>query len=253
MDHEKRHALERRVLEKLGLSGTETAAYLALMGAGTATAGQVAKECGLHRRNAYDALEKLVRRGLVGQAGNGGVRHFCAPDPARLLGMLRERRQEFEEDEKGLESVMDDLYRSRLSKGGQDVGIFFGREGRRVVFEGILKEKENCLLGGYAPTPRHSSYMRQWHRRRVRAGVADRIIFNKPHPFIGFLKGLGLTEVRLMPREVGSNVSFNVYGNHVGMLFWTGSTPVTIVIENGKVADDLRGYFNLIWELSSPA
>ena len=245
--------IKRQVLEKLGLSRNEAAVYMALMSLGSATAGQVTKESGLHRRNVYDALEKLVRRGLVGFVNKGKIRHFEATDPHRILDLLREKRQELENEEKRLTSLMKDLVKARESRESQDVSIFFGKEGRRLVFEGILRERENCLLGGYGPTSHSINYIKQWHRRRIRAGVRDRMIYNRQHAYIEYLKELDLTEVRLMPKELGSKVSFNIYGNNVGIFFWIDSLPVTILIENHKVANDFREYFNFIWELCRPA
>ena len=247
-------SLKRQVLECLDLTRNETEVYLALMRLGSTSAGMVTKECCLHRRNVYDALEKLVQRGLVGFVTRGKTKYFETTDPQRLLGILKEKKKSLELGEKRLQSMIPDLLNSKNLKQTQDVRVFMGREGRKLVFEDIIRTaKENLILGGVPPSKAAENYMKQYNRRRVKCGIRNKMIYNKRHDFIRFLKSLDCTEVRLMPRELDSSVSFNIYNNKVAILFHINEKPFTIIIDNKCVANDFREYFNFIWDISKRA
>lgn len=246
--------LKKQVLENLGLARNEVAVYLALMRLGSASAGEITKESGLHRRNVYDSLEKLIQRGLVGYVKKGKTRHFEATSPRRILDILREKRKKLLVSEKNLESAMPELLTARQMKHNQEVSIFMGMEGRKLLFEDILSNaKENWVLGGYPPSEKSVIYMTRYNRRRAKAGILNRMIYNKRHKYIDFLKSLDHTEVRIMPRELDSTVSFNIYNDKVGILFCMNNRQVTILIENDKVANDFREYFSFIWDISRKA
>jgi HTH-type transcriptional regulator, sugar sensing transcriptional regulator len=246
--------LKRRALEELGLSKNEIEVFLVLMRLGSSTAGQVTKETGLHRRNTYDALEKLVQKGLVGHVSSNKIRHYETTDPSRILDLIREKRSHIQDTEKGLESLLPELLKMREARGTQDISIFTGKEGRRLIFDDILRNaKENLVLVGVPPSDSSVGYMKRYNRKRASLGILDRMIYNKKHEFIDFLKTLDHTEVRLLPRELKSGVSFNIYGSNVAILFRISGEPMTILIRNGGVANDFREYFNFLWDLSKPA
>ena len=51
--------------EQLGLTKSESKIYLTLLDYGSMLAGKVAEKAGIHRRNVYDALHRLIEKGLV--------------------------------------------------------------------------------------------------------------------------------------------------------------------------------------------
>lgn len=54
-----------KIFKEIGLTGTETRIYLALLSLGAAPAGKIVEEAGVYRKNAYDALNRLIDKGLV--------------------------------------------------------------------------------------------------------------------------------------------------------------------------------------------
>lgn len=236
-------------MQRVGLTRNEAKVYLAVLRSGSISAGRIAEESGIHRRNAYDAAEKLAGKGLIGFVLRGKVKCFQITSPQRLLEMARERRKVSEACEKDLESLMPDIMLMNGSReGSQDVCILKGRESRKLVFEDILNSRENRCLGGHTPSKLSMNYVKQWHRRRVEAGIKDMVIYNRKDPFSGFLRKLKHTEVRLMQRPVDSKTVFNIYDGKVAIFFWINEQPFTIWISNQKVANDFRGYFDFMWE-----
>jgi HTH-type transcriptional regulator, sugar sensing transcriptional regulator len=86
-------------LTRLGLTTYEARAYVALLGRGSFTAAQVARQSSVPRQRIYDVLASLVERGLS-TSRPGRVVHYAAvaPDQAleRLLDAHRRQLQEME-------------------------------------------------------------------------------------------------------------------------------------------------------------
>ncbi|MDP3728446.1 MAG: helix-turn-helix domain-containing protein, partial [bacterium] len=53
------------LLQDLGFNHNETKVFLSLLKLGSAPAAKIAKDADLHRANTYDALNKLLARGVV--------------------------------------------------------------------------------------------------------------------------------------------------------------------------------------------
>ncbi|MER7619503.1 TrmB family transcriptional regulator [Nonomuraea wenchangensis] len=78
-------------LQRLGMSGYEAKAYVALVAAGTPLNGyEVAKRSGVPRSTVYETLGKLVSRGAAYEVrlGEAGVGYISLP-PASLLDRMR--------------------------------------------------------------------------------------------------------------------------------------------------------------------
>jgi sugar-specific transcriptional regulator TrmB len=78
-------------LQKLGLSGYEAKAYMALISADTALTGyEVAKVSGVPRSTVYEILSNLLSKGIVFLAEeNGGTAGYMALPPRALIARLR--------------------------------------------------------------------------------------------------------------------------------------------------------------------
>ena len=97
-------------LQRLGMSGYEAKAYLALAGADEALTGyEVAKQSGVPRSTVYETLAKLIVRGAAFETkGASGAPAYLPLSPTALISRLR---RDFEES---LGSLTDALPRLQL-------------------------------------------------------------------------------------------------------------------------------------------
>lgn len=244
--------MDVKLLEDLGLAKNEAKVYIALLMLGSASVGAITEESGVHRRNVYDAIERLTKKGLIGHMVKGRVKYFEVSSPYLLLDMAKEKKNLLEKNERKIKSMISKLIlREDPEREKQDVKIYIGPESRRVVFEEILNTtKQNLVLGAHTPSKLSRRYLRKWHKRRVKKGVKDKLIYNYPDPYAREMAKLPFTEVRFMPRKIDSKTAINIYGNKVAILLWSKETPVTILIDNEKVAEDFRQYFNFLWGIA---
>ncbi len=81
------------LLQELGFSEYEARAYVSLVGSGTCSGYEVAKNSGLPRANVYPVLKKLVQRGAVRRLDtHDGVRYVAVP-PERMVQRLEKEHQ----------------------------------------------------------------------------------------------------------------------------------------------------------------
>ena len=238
----------REKLRELGLSGNEISVYLTLLRLGSASAGKITEHSGVHRRNVYDALERLSRKGLAGFSVREGVKYFSAASPMNLLQIIEEQKKTLKSREDGLGPVISELLTvHRNPRKKSNITIYRGVKGIKTVFEDILSTgKENLVLGAHRPPGIIANYLSNFHKRRVKAGIRDRMIFNNDFARAKELAGLPRTEVRLMPKRQEKTTCINIYGDKVAILTW--SDPVSIVIESREIADNFRHYFNTLWK-----
>ena len=99
-------------LQEIGLSKTESKVYLALLELGSALAGKITKKSGINRTNVYDALERLIEKGLVTYIIQANRKVFEPVDPNKLQEILKEKQDK-------LDSLMPELqlkYKSTKSR-----------------------------------------------------------------------------------------------------------------------------------------
>jgi predicted transcriptional regulator len=122
------HAL----LERLGLDGTESAAYLALLD-GPLTVAEIARKAKLHRPAVYRALPRLEEKRLASRVLRGKRLLYSAESPEHLGHVVTELRDTFDE-------ILPDLLRSYETGGHNTVVKFFkGRDGIAFIYDDILK------------------------------------------------------------------------------------------------------------------
>lgn len=241
--------MKERVLEDLGLSKNESKVYLTLLRLGSAPVGEVTKDSGVHRRNVYDSIERLMKKGLVGYVTRNNVKYFEVSDPSSLLSLINKQKEEVRKREELLTSILPELLLTKNNKETEDIKVFKGTESRKIIFEDIINSaKENCVLGAHTPSKMSQIFLKQWHKRRSSRGVRDKLIYNKPDPYSKVVSKFPLTEVRFMPEEIDTNTAINIYGKKVAIFLWSNNQPISIVIDNEKVANDFREYFNVLWK-----
>ena len=57
--------MDQRILEEIGLANSEIKVYRALLRTGSVRVGELMKEVTLHRSRVYDAINRLIEKGLV--------------------------------------------------------------------------------------------------------------------------------------------------------------------------------------------
>lgn len=126
-------------LERLGLTGSEVKAYVALLRGGTMTASDVSRAARVPYSKVYDSLESLHKKGWVGEQKSRPIVYTARP-PDTALEELRSRQEgeRREREQAALEELMG-IYVSRGEQEKPDIWIMRGSNE-------ILSRVKNLLL-----------------------------------------------------------------------------------------------------------
>jgi sugar-specific transcriptional regulator TrmB len=232
-------------LREIGLSRNEAKIYLMLLETGPSMVGIISTKTGIHRRNVYDSIEKLKEKGFVSWTIKNNRKYFEAVSPERILDIFEEKKEK-------IKSMIPQLVKKQSDI--QNVRVYTGNEGRKIIFEDKLKHKgEQLVLGAHQPSKRISRYIRIYHKRRVAKKIPLKMLFppNEMEAAKQFSK-LKYLKVKILP-EILSNspIAINIYGDKVAFL--TGSekqSSLSVLIEDKNLSEDFRKYFFAIWNLS---
>ena len=226
------------ILKEAGLTKIESKVYLALLKLGSAKAGKISKEAQLNRTTVYDALNRLIEKGLVSSAIKSNTQWFSPENPKRFKEILKEKQQ-------AVDSTMPlliEMFKSNAPK--KAITVYRGKKGIKSVFEDMLRTNETVSVidsGGvfrfrmpyYSP-----HFIREVEKKKlkiknlVREGVD--------------VKPTKTTEVRFLPKNVESVSVVEIYGDKVAIVVWT-ETPEAVVIKNKSVAASFKSYFDVLW------
>lgn len=242
--------MDEKFLVDVGFSKNEEKVYLTLLRLGSSPAGIIASKCEVHRTNVYDALDRLVEKGLVTYVYKGNKKFFEAVDPMRIKDLLTERLVAFE-------SVLPQLLLDhKLSKSKEMAHIYEGLAGVKAITDDMLKEEKEILAFGI---PRDvpeklKTILPTFHKRRIEKKIMMRHLYDaNAQERIQYLNALPYTEARYIPKDYEESPATTlVYGNKVAFVIW--STPLlSILIESERMADSYRKYFKILTERAKHA
>jgi len=232
----------KAVLESIGLTKIEVKVYLALLEYGPTLASIISRKSGIHRRCVYDAVERLIKRGLAGYIVKNNRKYFSATNPDRLLSIVKEQ----EEDLNRIIPELQKIHGRSTTK--PETSFYQGMNGLKNIYEDILDVGEDVLLIGattYKDVNRF--FFPRFDRERKSKKIKIRILFpesmRKDHP------NVVLAKIKYLPESHISNVATNIYGDNVAISIWT-KDPIAILIRQKEIADSYRKQFEILWKIA---
>ena len=231
------------ILKPLGLTVIEAKTYLTLLEIGKSLAGAIAERAHLHRRNVYDALEKLLQRGLVSYTISNSKKYWKAMHPEKTLTLMKE-------NEHLMSSVLPDLIlKFEDSKLKQTVEVFEGLGGMKSFFDDMAKAKQDIIMlfatgKAYSRLP---FYMKNWDTKINQAKIKVKVILNQDankEPYKNYKYG----EVKILPRNFSTPTQIFIYGNKSAVAIWS-EEPVAILITSSEITNGFRKYYEFLWNL----
>jgi sugar-specific transcriptional regulator TrmB len=241
--------------ESLGLSPNEAKIYEALVEKGESSISEIAINAQIHRRNAYDAINRLIDKGLCFLIVSQKENRYNAVDPDKLTELLGEKQQE-------LNKILPQLKKKFHNRDApQEAYIYRGLEGQKNIFRDMLRVGEDSYFlgakGGWYD-PQIESARKAFFREANKKGIKFIQLFehavidqmpNFPNHFEGKL------QYRILPKEYATNSAIHVFGDYV--ITYTGlpigrisDDIVFFVIRSHDLAESYRKWFWYMWENS---
>ena len=243
-----------KTLAKIGLDNNEIKIYLTLLKEGSLLAGTIADKTQIHRRTVYDALNKLLRKGIITYSILNGKKHFQAVNPDRLLLFLKEKKTRIEEEEKEVTNILSRLNELfKTPKTRIHAEIFTGKEGVKSVMELILKERKEWLtIGSTGKGPEILQYyLTHFAKRREKAKIKRKVLIaatKEGQDYFTELKKQKFVQIKFLPGNIKQPQTIWVFGDKTAIILVSLDQPIVFLIENKEIADSFTDYFNWMWK-----
>jgi sugar-specific transcriptional regulator TrmB len=237
--------MNQKFLEEAGMTAVEARIYLALLEKGSIKAGEITRHTGIHRRNVYDAVERLVEKGLVSYIKTNNRRYFEAAPPERLLELLREK-------EDNIMQIMPELQLlGKLADEKKEVVFFRGKQAIKTVFEDQINEAKPIMVFGDAVNVNEivKYYFPHFDKQRIEKNISTRMLFDESARKEEYLKKIPLAEIKFLKKGGRSPVSTNIYANKVSIIIWE-KNPKAILITEPALSQSFSAYFELMWKMA---
>ncbi len=241
----------REILQKAGLSLNEARVYEALLHLGEVNVNKISVKSGVHRRNVYDSLNKLMEKGLASETFVKGEKMFKAIDPERLKEIIKEQ-------ESALDEFLPDMKKLyKAEEPDAEAYLFRGIEGFKNYLQLILEQKQTVYFIGakaFWLDPRLRFYLKHFDEERKKRKIQFMHLFDYE---VKTQKQEILTLVgkpyRFLPKEYSSSTAVDIFGDYVvtfvgvklGELY---EEPLQFVLKNKLLADGYRKFFQFMWD-----
>ncbi|MEK9180966.1 MAG: helix-turn-helix domain-containing protein [Patescibacteria group bacterium] len=247
--------MDQTIYESLGLSPNEAKIYEALVEHGEMGVSDISINAKIHRRNAYDAIHRLIDKGLVFEIISGGENKYNAVDPDKLTELLVEKQNRLTE-------ILPELkkkFSRRLAP--EEAYIYRGLEGQKNIFRDVLRVGADSYFigakgGWYDPRLQaaRKAFFAEANRKKIKfIQLFDHIIKQDP----AFPKHFeGKLTYRILPKEYTTDSAIHIFGDYVvtytGMSFKKlADDTVFFVIRSSHLAESYRKWFWYMWKKSS--
>lgn len=230
-------------LHHIGLTKTEAKIYLMLVDITKAQAGVLSRKTGIHRRSVYDALDRLIEKGLVSYILENDKRYYLATNPQRIQEIIDLQQQQ-------ITTLMPTLLaKFEEQKDKQETLFFRGKAGIKEIFEDQIREKKPVyVIGGSHEAKIHLKYyIPHYTNNRVKHKIKLHMIYaGEKHQV-----PVPLSTVRYLPKHFFSLASTNIWSDRAAIILWLPHDPVAIMIKQPDIAKTFKNYFDVMWKVAT--
>lgn len=240
----------KRALQDFGLTDIESTVYLFLLKRGSSLAGKVSKETGIHRRTVYDALERLVEKGLISYIRLNNKRYFEVVNPRRFLEIAKEKQDNLHRIMPELEAQYKFVHENKTIKERKETVFFRGKKAIQNIFnESMDKPGEVFFIGNsdyLSDIFKH--YLKKYDSTRKEIGIHIKAITDFDGREKEELSTLENCKIKYLKPKIDNKTIVVGYGNNLIILNWK-EEPIAILIKEGEIKKGFEDYFNLMWEM----
>ena len=246
--------MNTKILKRLGLIENEINVYLTLLRKGPSRASDISRDTGIHRTHIYDILETLIKKELAFFAIRENRKYFEAKKPERLMALLKEKEEELKQNELDLSKLILELNKAMApSKRKIKAFVYQGKKGFKSILNDILRTSKEYLVIGYSPrADEQLKYFQPgFHKKRIKLGVSRKIIMDSAlkKKWISKQK---LQETRFLPKDRYIPMGIIIYGIRVVIVTIEEEEFTALVVENDKISDNFRQFFDMLWRIAKP-
>jgi HTH-type transcriptional regulator, sugar sensing transcriptional regulator len=235
-------------LSKLGLSPSEIKVYLHLLKEGSNYPNKISSEAKINRTNVYEALDRLVSKGIISFIVKNKLKWFEAKKPEALFTLIKEKEDQLSITKKNISVEIKKLKKQiNPLKNSLEANIFTGKKGLRTIFEDILETKKpiSLIAANLQFKELFGGYFELWHKIRIQNKISQRSIF--PKSLKSKLKQRKLLKYKFVDDKFTNPTTTIIYGDNCLLIQW-GKEPLAIRINDKEITKSHLNYFEMLWE-----
>jgi len=239
---------------EIGLETRDRRVYEALLANPGSSLRKIAADTNINRGSVYESMKKLTEQGLVSSLEVGKQRRYTATDPASIIELIRERRDELIIAERQASAYVKQLQMNPAlqANASQFAQFYEGTEGVAAILRDVIGTCRSLDTPSYRAIStkdvREFIYenFRNFTQRRIAEKIAVRVI----------AVGVGgaqdtLAERRWLAstRSAAPNCYTLIYGNKTAFInLGEGNILSAIVVDNSGVANLQKELFDRLWD-----
>jgi sugar-specific transcriptional regulator TrmB len=233
------------LLEDLNLTQIEIKIYKLLMHRGPTPAGEIARKIGSHRRNTYDAIDRMIYKGFLGYIKENNLKYFQIQDPNTLVESLKAKQHAWE---KIIPQIEEDM---KTWQDKKETLFFRGKTGIKQVFSDILEQKAEVLVKATSKDIRTfiSYFFTTFEKERIDRNISFKMIFDTDtsKDIKEVVESQNNCSITYFKSFNSTPVSQYIYNNNVATILWLDSEPSVILVKGSEYANFHREQFELLW------
>jgi sugar-specific transcriptional regulator TrmB len=239
------------ILEEIGLTPNEAKIYETLLKTGKASLNKLAVQSNVHRRNVYDSVDKLLKKGLASEEYISGTKFVRPINPSRLLDIVREK----EEKVNSILPKLQERFRGKVVE--EEAVIYRGIEGFKNYLNDILETNKTVYFIGakaFWLDERLKYFTPKFDAQRLKQKIHYKHIYDwEVKNLAPEILNLRMNEYKFYPPAYSSQVSIDIFGDHV--VIFSGVGPGALLedqlqfnVKSKKIADGYRKHFQFMWD-----
>ena len=241
-----------RILTQFNLSPTAVKVYIALLELGKSSADKIAKKIGNYKANVYDALERLMEKGLASSIIEGNKKLYLPTNPEKLPQAIQEAKQEkieeYEKLEESIQKIIPDLLVKYTSKKEKDLfEIYKGKQGYKAMIREIVKENPKYWKGfGNLQVQEYFPYeFQKWfkHVKLMLFSVKSELFSKRLKEAKRFTK----VEIKFLPEEVYMQMVWTLFGDNLLILIYEPEI-IALRIKSEPIVKTFSSQFDYLWK-----
>ncbi len=250
--------MDQTIFEMLGFSPNEGKIYLSLLEYGESSISTISVNAKIHRRNAYDAIHRLLDKGLVSEQWSAKESKYTAVDPEKLRELLAEQQTDLEA---ALPSMVKKYQETHAEQASY---IFKGHEGMKNIWREILRVNQTVYtLGGKGQwfdkrlSTANEVFFKTIQKQKIKFKILfDHEAVSRFPKLVEYYAGIG--QYRILPKDYSTNCTIHIFGDYVVLYTGVGYGELDpdstfFITQSSGIADSYRRWFEYMWDLSLKA
>ncbi|MEK9180766.1 MAG: helix-turn-helix domain-containing protein [Patescibacteria group bacterium] len=248
--------MHENALQNIGLTPNEIKIYECLIENGELSVSDISVKAQIHRRNAYDAISRLLDKGLCFQVVSKNENLYNAVDPAKIAEMLGEQQKRILE----ILPILKKKYKNHLS--AEEALVYRGYEGQKNIWRDMLQVGADVYsIGAKAQwfderlRPARDKFFKEANRKKIKHYLLfDYEVKTKLPNFAKNYPGKSY-QFRYLPKEYSTNSIANIFGDY--LITYTGialgkmrDNTAFFVLHSKDLAESYRKWFWCLWKQS---